>query len=266
MLDLSELSKKYNIPESFESSYEPYVMPLVHKRTLVIADMHVPYHNFVGVLTMLEFAQKLKCDSVIINGDFMDFHQLSHFLRDPRRRNFAQEIESGNQMLDVIQKAFPSAKIFYKLGNHDERYEKYLMSKAPELIGAPSFTFANNFNLYVRGVECIDDQRIIYTGKLAVLHGHEINMRGVLVNPARTLYTRTKCSAICSHLHTPSKHNARRIDNHVVSCWSTGHLGEEHPPYARNNEWALGFAFVEYDKTEFEVSNYSIIDHKVYRA
>jgi predicted phosphodiesterase len=241
-------------------------MPTVHKRTLVIGDIHIPYHNYVAVLIMLDFAQKLNIDSIILNGDFVDFHQLSSFLRDPRRRTFKQEIEAANQMLDVIQRAFPSAKIFYKLGNHDERYEKYLMSKAPELLGAPSFSYGVNFNLSVRGIECIDDQRLVYAGKLTILHGHEINMKNTTVNPARTLYLKAKKSALCSHLHLPSKHAAKRIDKDVISCWSTGHLGEEHPPYARNNEWVLGFAFVEYDKDNFEVSNYSIINHKVYRA
>jgi predicted phosphodiesterase len=241
-------------------------MPTVHKRTLVIGDIHVPYHNYVGVLLMLEYAQKLNIDSILINGDFMDFHGLSKFQHDPRKRTFKQEIEAGNQMLDVLQRAFPSVKIFYKLGNHDERYENFLMNKAPELLDLDVFRFENNFNLLARGIELVRDQRIIYFGKLPVLHGHEVGMKSISVNPARTLFLKTNHSSICSHLHRTSQHSDPRLDGHIVSCWSTGHLCEEHPQYARNNKWNLGFAFVEYDKEIFEVSNFKIIDNKVFRS
>lgn len=102
MSEISELSKKFNIPDSFESEYEPYRMPTVYGRTLIISDLHIPYHNYIGVLRMMEYAQKLKIDSVLINGDFMDFHQMSHFLRDPRKRSVKQELEAGNKMLDAL--------------------------------------------------------------------------------------------------------------------------------------------------------------------
>ena len=265
MSEISELSKKFNIPDSFESEYEPYRMPTVYGRTLIISDLHIPYHNYIGVLRMMEYAQKLKIDSVLINGDFMDFHQMSHFLRDPRKRSVKQELEAGNKMLDALQSGL-GVKIVYKTGNHDNRYEKWLMGKAPELLDLPSFSFQNNFNLLVRGVELVDEQRLVYMGKLPVLHGHEVNLKSAIVNPARSLYLKTFHSAICSHLHTSSQHSEKRIDGHVVTTVSTGHLGEEHPPYARNNRWNLGFAFVEYDKEYFEISNFKIIGGKVYRS
>lgn len=81
-----------------------------------------------------------------------------------------------------------------------------------------------------------------------------------------TLFLRTYTSSLCSHLHLPSFHGEKRSDGHIVGCWSTGHLGEESPDYAPYNKWQLGFATVDLDGKEFEVSNYKIINSKVYRT
>lgn len=260
------MQNNFNVPLSYESEYKPFIIPTVHKRSLIISDTHVPYHNFSAVCSTLDFCQDKNIDSILINGDFLDMHHLSKFQHDPRKRSFKDEIQAGNEMLDCLVMAFPTAKIFLKWGNHDERYEKWLMVKAPEIFGVEEYRLENHLKTLVRGVTVIADQKVVYMGKLPVLHGHEINMKNTSVNPARTLFLRVKHSAICSHLHVPSQHSGKRIDGHVITCWSTGHLSEEHPEYARNNEWIPGFCIVDYDKEQFEVSNYKIIHNKVYRT
>lgn len=257
---------KYNIPESFAETYSPYLLPSVHKSLLILSDPHVPYHNVGALSETFDYCQNLKIDSILLNGDFLDCYQLSKFEKDPRNRHLSDELEAGRQLIDVITGAFPSAKIFYKEGNHDERYEKYLKIKAPELLGIEEFKLDNLLQLRAKGVEYIRDQRPVYAGKLPIFHGHELGMKSITVNPARTLFLKAKTSAICSHLHLTSQHTARRIDNHIISTWSTGHLSEEHPRYARNNEWTLGFCKVDFDMDFFEVSNYKIIHGKVYRS
>jgi predicted phosphodiesterase len=256
---------KYNLPESFESSYETYKIPKVHKKLLVVSDIHVPYHSVPAITSALDYAISAKVDSVLINGDLIDQHSLSKFLVDPRKRNFKEELESTKNLLDEIQKALP-VKTFLKWGNHDERYEHFLMRKAPELIGIEEYRLSNLLGTYAKGIEVIDDKRIIYAGKLAILHGHEINMKGTTVNPARTLYLKTKASCICGHLHVSSQHTEKRLDGYLVSTWSVGHLAEEHPQYAPINNWNLGFAIIDFDDEFFEVSNYKIIHGKAYRS
>jgi len=257
---------KYNLPESFEESYDPYHLPKVHKRLLVVSDLHVPYHNVPAITAAVDYAIRFKVDSVLINGDLVDEHSLSKFLVDPRKRNFRQEIETTNLLLDEFQKALPSAKFFFKAGNHDERLEAYLMRKAPELLGFEEYKLSNLLKLYARGIECVEDKHVIYAGKLVILHGHEVNMKGTTVNPARTLFLKIKKSGICGHLHVSSQHTEKRIDGHLISTWSTGHLAEEHPRYAPINNWNLGFCIVDFDDEFYEVSNYKIINRKVWRS
>lgn len=256
---------KYNLPDSFESEYEPFVIPSVHKRMLIISDLHIPYHNIPAITSAIDYAISANVDCVLINGDLVDEHSMSKFLIDPRKRNLAEELESTNLFLDSLQAALP-VKTFFKLGNHDERLEKYLMRKAPELLGISEFRLPNLLNTYARGIECVEEKRIVYAGKFIILHGHEVNMKGTTVNPARTLYLKTKKSCLCGHLHTSSQHTEKRIDGYLVSNWSTGHLAEEHPQYAPINNWNLGFAILDFDSETFEVSNYKIIHNKVFRS
>jgi len=257
---------QYQIPESHSTLYEDFNLPVAYSRTLILSDLHIPYHNVRALNAVFNFALKQQIKAILLNGDLIDMHTLSKFLVDPRKRNFKQEIETTNLFLDILQYAFPSAKVYYKVGNHCERLEKYLMAKAPELLGFEEYKLSNLLKTYARGIEVIEDKRIINMGPLAVLHGHEVNMRGTTVNPARTLFLKVKKSCLCSHLHASSQHTEKRLDGHLISTWSTGHLAEEHPAYAPINNWNLGFAMVDFDKEFFEVSNYKVINDKVFRS
>lgn len=264
---MSENQKnKYNLPDSFEESFDSFYVPNIYKKILVLSDLHVPYHNIPAIEATIDHAIKFNVDYVLINGDLVDEHSLSKFLVDPRKRNFVQEIETTNLLLDELQRALPLAKILFKPGNHDDRLEKYLMRKAPELLGFEEYKLANLLKMYARNIDVVENMRVIWAGKLAILHGHEINMRGTTVNPARTLYLKTKTSCICGHLHVSSQHTEKRLDGHLISTWSVGHLAEEHPRYAPINNWNLGFCVVDFDKEFYEVSNYKIIHNKVWRS
>lgn len=168
-------------------------------------------------------------------------------------------------LLDVFQKELPKAKIYFKMGNHEDRYEKYLIGKAPELLGCSEFRLDVLLKLGERRIEFITDKRMIKAGGLSIFHGHELNINSI-VNPARTLYLKAKVSALCGHLHRPSGHSVKRADGHIVGTWSTGHLGEESPLYAPFNDWQHGFAVIDLNGKEFEVNNYKIMKGKIYRT
>ena len=258
------LDNPFNLPESFEEGYEPYHVPKQYKNWLVISDLHVPYHNISALTECLNYGIQKNIDAILINGDGMDCYQLSRFNPDPRNRSLKDEIAAFGQILDTLRGIAP---VFWKLGNHEERLEKLLIRNAPVLIGIEEFELNTLLKCGERNVEVIKDQRIVYIGKLPVLHGHELNMAATSVNPARTLFLRTKKSALCSHLHQSSSHNEPTIDNHLISTWSTGHLGDPHPKYARNNKWNHGCARIEVDADgDYEVINLRLINNKLFRS
>jgi len=260
------MENTFEWPETFEESFEHYHIPKGYNNILVLGDVHLPYHSRAALDEAIDYGIKKNVDAILLNGDIIDCYQLSVFRPDPRNRKFSEEIEAFKQFIYVLKTA-TGAKIYYKLGNHEERYEKIMIDKCPEFLDIAEFDFENILGCNEMGVEVIRDQRIIFAGKLPVIHGHEIGMKSAIVNPARTLFLKTKKTAMCSHLHIPSQHTSKDIEDKVISCWSTGHLGDPHPKYRRLNDWVHGCARIEKDDDgDFEVINLRLVKNRLYRA
>lgn len=252
----------YKLPESDESTFEPFI--LKHKRILGLFDIHAPYHSISAITAALDYAKKEKPDAVVLGGDFFDFHGLSKYMTDPRKKNFAEELEIGCQLLTAIQKA-TNCKIYYKYGNHDERYQHYLWMKAGELNGVEDFKLETIISKRVSGITFIGDKRIMKAGELNIVHGHEFASSIISpVNIARGLYLRAKANSICGHHHRTSSHTEQDINVKIVTTWSVGCLSELHPQYMPINSWNHGFCLIDVSGREFEVRNKTIWKGKVF--
>jgi len=255
-----------NLPEGITSltDWTPYqISPGKH---LILGDIHAPYHVKEALITALKYGKQDKVDTVILNGDIIDFYTLSRFEKDPRARDIKYEVDTVKSILRIIRSNFPDAKILFKSGNHDIRLERYLKVKAPELLGLEILNIRQLLELDKYGIECIPDKNIIKIGLLNLVHGHEFG-RSISspVNPARGLYLRGKAMAMCSHFHRTSDHTEKSMEDDVISCWSTGCLCELKPAYLPINKWNHGFARVNsFENGEFEVYNKKIIKGKVF--
>ena len=246
----------YNLPESDEAIYEPY--ELKAKRLLVLSDIHIPYHNIESLTCAFDFAKGEKPDAILLNGDTLDFFGLSRFMKDPKKRSIASELAIFKDFMEILKKTF-SAKIYYKMGNHCERYEHFLWMKAHELVGVEEFEIENILKARAEGIEIIKDKRIMKAGDLNIIHGHEFG--GSVFSPvniARGLFLRGKVSAMQGHNHCTSSHVERDMNGGVVKTWSLGCLCELHPAYLPINKWNHGFAIVDVDGKDFNVRNYTI--------
>jgi predicted phosphodiesterase len=251
------------VPECPPSHAEPWLpFDLPGPASIgVLSDIHVPYHDHRAVTKAVEFLkEKHKLTHLLLNGDFMDFYQLSRWEKNPKARDLVCEIESGRATLSWLRGQFPDAEMIYKLGNHDERLDKYIWNKAPELLGLNNVQIAHVLEFEKFGITEVRDQRPIMAGKLPIFHGHELP-RGMSspVNPARGAYMRTAHTMLMGHLHRPSTHTEPDMFKNDTTCWSTGCLCDMTPEYARLNKWSHGFCFVEVasDGT-FGVHNYQI--------
>jgi predicted phosphodiesterase len=256
---------RFNWPESFEESFEHYHLAKDLTNVAVMSDIHVPYHHRASLDEAINYYLQKGIDAIFLNGDVLDFYMLSKFQPDPTKRSIRDEIEAYKEFIRELKRVFPGVKIYHKLGNHEERYEKYLISHCAELLELDVMKFESILGTEELGVELIKDQRIVYIGKLPVLHGHEVNLKSAIVNPARSLFLKTYKSSMCGHLHKTSEHNEQSLDGKIISCWSTGHLADPHPRYARINRWNAGCARVEKDGDgNFEVINVRLLKNKLY--
>jgi predicted phosphodiesterase len=258
------------LPKPIAEPHTWRIVPVTFKRALIIGDMHIPFHDLDALKIALRHGKKLEVDCVILNGDVLDFYALSFWEKDPRLRNFAQEIEWGKSFLETLRDSFPKAQIIYKEGNHEERLWRYIAAHAPDLLGVRTgggldlLSLATLLDFASYDVRLVDNKQPIRAGAhLHILHGHEFRAPFVNpVNPARGLFLRAKCNAICGDLHQTSSHTESGLDK-TMSCWSHGHLGQARPRYAPLNKWNHGFATMELDGNDWALENHKIISGKV---
>jgi predicted phosphodiesterase len=250
----------YNLPSSDETIYEPFKINA--QRLLVLSDIHIPYHSVNSLTIAFDWAKKQKPDAILLNGDTLDFFGLSRYAKDPKKRSFSSELESFKDFITILKKTF-DAKIYFKIGNHEERYEHYLWMKAGELSGIDDFELANIIKARAEGIEIIADKRIMKAGELNIIHGHEYFGSFSPVNIARGLFTKGKVSAMQGHNHQTSEHTEADMNGKITTTWSVGCLSELHPMYMPLNKWNHGFAFIEIDGEDFQVQNKRIYKGKV---
>lgn len=146
---------------------EPDLLPL-----LVIPDTHVPYHDKRAFNLMLEVAKWLGVQIVIVLGDFGDCFGVSDHSKDPNRAlKLDKEVEAVNAELDRLDALGAKQKVFIA-GNHEDRLQRYLQDKAPELFNFISIP--QMYRLEKRGWQYVPYKTDFKLGKVHFTHdvGH----------------------------------------------------------------------------------------------
>ncbi len=234
------------------------------ERWLVIADLHIPYHNLKALTAALNHADG-NCDGVLLLGDVVDFYQLSSFQRDPRRRSLKDEIATLGKFLDAL-KELHAKHVVYKFGNHEVRYERYCIQRIPELWPEikDRFDLPKLLGLPERGVAHVRAQDPIRHHQLVILHGHEWGNRfSNPVNPARGAFLKAHECVLQGHEHRSSSHAETTVLGTTIRTWSVGCLCDLHPEYRPlGNKWDSGFCYLN-TGSEWSIEQHGIIDGKV---
>lgn len=253
----------YNI-KAVNISTQDFIFP--HKKPLIISDIHLPYHDINAIEIALEKAYKDNVDSIYLNGDILDFYQVSRFTKEGGAMSIKEERDMFFEFIGWINENF-DVPIYFKAGNHEERLAKYINEKAPDLAQLPELSLSGFLKLDELDIQFVDGRQKAMMGKLIVVHGHEFGESIFSpVNPARGLFLRAKSTTLAGHNHQTSEHHENNLKNDSMACFSTGCLCQLTPNYRpfAYTKWNHGFAIVEIDEDEsFEVSNYRIIDGKV---
>lgn len=245
----------YNLPDSDETVYEPFIIK--GKRILGLFDVHVPYYSVPALTAAITYGKKLKPDTILLGGDCIDFYQGSDYVKDKTKKQIVDELNMFAEFIAVLRKEFPKARIVFKEGNHEERYNTFLYKKAGELQGIPEFSLEAIIRKRAGDIDYVGKKRIIKAGDLNIIHGHEFK-GGIStpVNIARGLFLKAKVSCMQGHNHATSEHTETDMNGKITTTWSVGCLSELHPDYMPLNKWNHGFAFIEVlDDDSFQVHN-----------
>ena len=254
------MQNKLTLPESHTKTRNQFTFPSGCMRLGVFGDVHIPFHDNIALETMFDKFEEENVDSIFINGDLLDFYQLSFHEKDPRVVHFKDEIEAGKEFLAYIRDRFPDIPIYYITGNHENRFERYLRIKASELLDMDEFRLDVILQVAAYKIEFIPFRSKVVFGYYTIEHGDKIPGAGGVV-PARTLLMRLKSNSIVNHFNKSSESSQRVYgpgEPTSIKAYSLGCMCDLAPEYMEINEWNHGFAIMKRIKDKVSVHNYKI--------
>jgi predicted phosphodiesterase len=254
----------FKLPKSYAKGRKH--IDIKGKKILILSDIHIPYHDIDAISVAIQTGLDEGVDTVVLNGDALDCHMISDFVKDPKKRKFKDELYAMRTFISELRQTFPKAEIIYKEGNHEERYWRYMRVKAPELFDIDAFDFASLCHLDKNNVQWIEGKNKLNVGGLSIFHGHEFGKQFIpSVNVARGLFLKTKANAMCGHHHQTAEHTERDVNGKVITCWGVGCLSELSPDYNPYSKYNHGFAIITRGNgKEFHVKNYRINQGNIY--
>jgi hypothetical protein len=143
---LPHLAKPIHLPKGVE-----------RVRAVVGSDFHGPDCDLFALDVFMDTLKRQQPEFVILNGDVLDFWELSRFSHGPNRKLDLQgEIDwTVKNILARARKAAPKARIILVLGNHELRLIKFLVDNAQPLASLRCLTFGELLSLDKYGIELV---------------------------------------------------------------------------------------------------------------
>lgn len=258
--DLSEV-ENFGIEDSLGKEYTSLRITDDFKKVGVLSDIHVPYHSMSAIICAIKHLREQGIDCLILNGDIMDFYAISRHEKEKDLRDFPREIEMARNFLQKLRDLFPLIPIYYKMGNHENRWQRYLNEQAEEFSQLHEMQFEQFFRLDKLNMIYVPDWQGIELGDLLILHGHELMAGGM--NPSQSTFNKTFCNTLIGHVHRTTstiKKNGFKEFFHTYSAGCLTQLSPKYYPFAQHNN---GFALVEIEKGKTKVQNIMIKDGKI---
>jgi len=118
------------------------------KRVIVFSDAHFTDTTTTAFKALLIMIKEFKPQVIICNGDAFDGQVLSRFpsINYDQKPTVLDELKACRYHLDEIFKHKPAGcRLIWTLGNHDMRYEAWLVNKVPEYSGVDGFSLKYHF-------------------------------------------------------------------------------------------------------------------------
>jgi len=241
------------------------------KLAAVMNDIHIPYHDRKALAICLEYLREIKPHQIVLNGDIVDFYSVSKYMKDPMRIETLQsELDEARAFLTMVRREHPRAEIFFTMGNHEIRLEKFLIDRASALVSLRCLSLDDLLGLSDNRIKFRETD--VHIGKMRVTHG--VMARQIPGSSVRGHYSRTGTSILIGHVHRFNMQQYR--DHHGThTLIENGCLCGMDPSYADQfTNWQQGFSVIEYSpKTgDFEVHMHGIVNgemivgDRIYRA
>ena len=217
------------------------------------SDIHIPFQDDRAVACFVKYCKEKQPEAIVLNGDVLDMFMLSKFTKG-EGRNPLEEITMCRGLLEMIRKACPSSEIYYVIGNHENRLEKYVLSKAPELASLIEdvFSIIKTEDFKIRGCASLT-----INDNFVCKHGSYIGNKSGL--SAIKEMENSYMSGATGHVHRGIVYRARKAGRKFV--WiETGCLCDLNPEYCVLPNWCQGFATVKFKDGKVYNANFLEIE------
>lgn len=215
------------------------------QRVAFVSDVHIEEEMDPEAWEFtLKLLRIIKPTGIFWGGDIGDGHSLSaHAKKQVDCDSLQREFDAFKREMGRAVDAAPGS--WHKIipGNHENRVERYLLSRAPELVGLGVLSVDKLFGYDDLGLEQVEAPYRI--GSLFFLHGHEVKVNGG-VNPARVLALKVNDSAIMGHVHRFTMSHKNSLSGKLYRCYTNGTLATLNPSYLETPDWAQGFTLVDF--------------------
>lgn len=214
--------------------------------TLIIPDVHVPFHNSKLVQRVARLNRDLRPDHIVFSGDFLDLHSLSRHnkgsLGKLRGLTLSQEYAAGREVLDGLL-GWRAGKRTYLFGNHEDNYLRHLADGDNAKVGGELLGPTEGLRLRERGFRVLTnwmEDSVKIGPHLEVVHGTY-----TCVHSAKKHLDEFESSVMFGHTH--------RFQSYVTQkrgAYNIGFLGDInsegffYAPRAQRQKWVNGFAVV----------------------
>lgn len=206
-------------------------------------DEHHPYAD----MRAIELAQKITLDFNpdirIAGSDGIDFYSISSFNKDPNHFKYGglqNEINEWMKAQRAWIDASPNADVFFIIGNHEDRLERYLW-KNPEIYGLSALELPNLLNFEGLGIEMAskNGRELVLHDRLLVKHGDLVRKWAGYTARAELEKESYGISTLSGHTHRGAQ-VLRKTRNGAVTGVEGFCLCNIEPAYVHNPDWQQG--------------------------
>ena len=142
-------------------------------------------------------------------------------------------------MLSKVRESCPESLIYYPIGNHETRLEKYVYDKAPEIA-----SIVDNFYeiLDCKSMGVYGCSKVVFNNNFVCKHGQLLGKKSG--QSAMKELENSYMSGATGHTHRLAKFITRKSENKFI--WlETGCMCSLKPEYMLDPDWQQGFCTVE---------------------
>jgi len=225
----------------------------------VISDIHCPYHDPKALKVASKVLKDLQPDRVILLGDIVDFYSVSGYNKTPDRiNNLQDDCNTTHDLIGDLVECSHRSKWEYIEGNHENRLDRLLLSKAQELWCLDCLSVDRLLRLEELDIEYKMSTDI---GPMTAIHGYVVRKHSGYTAKAMA---ETHGSVISGHTHRLGSHY-RTDGRGQIMAFENGCLCDLSPEYITGiANWQHGFSIVTENSGNIGVEQIHIVDGLAY--